>query len=405
MGTESKVQHPDLVAYLRGKSNPAIDSTIQTLKEYHPVYQHFFALIEDICQLSPLDFFRPPTIDTLSFNDLEDLLIRLTGGTASPEERQRFIDLLVSSPGFYRRVLIKLSQAIPQPVMEEMPEFAGEFARLHSDEELLRAAGIIKNGTQTPGTEPGRGWLVNIIGFGQNIFDFFRPRRPVYAGLATAIAAVILVFAGVSMTRVPYGAHWETPPLDQISSLRGNGSASSLRAENNDPRRILQLHFNWIDQDVRKEDYAGAVEKLASPGAQTAARSLEEWLENPSRNGSGADPARLAETQGLLQDYYFYRGAAHLGNYRNHKKSLLQIADRKELGEAARALSKAEALAAAYSIDTGGRELYYLGLTFAMEGKKDAARRELAKISENSGYFPKAQALLKDLHYMAAPGS
>lgn len=397
MGTEIKVQHPDLVAYLRGKSNPAIDSTIQTLKEQHPVYKQFFALIEDIRQSSPLDFFRPPTIDTLSFKDLEDLLIRLSEGTANPQERQQFIDLLLSSPSFYRRVLIKLSQAVPQPVMEEMPEFAGAFERLRSDEELLKAAGIIKNRIETPGTEPAKGWLASIIEFVQNILDFFRPRQPGFVGLATAIAAVLIVFAGVSMTRVPYGAHWETPPLEQISSLRGGGSVSSLRSENNDPRRTLQHLFNWIDEDVRKEDYARVVEKFASPGAQTAARSLEEWLETPPVDGSGVDLLRVIETQKLLQDYYFYGGAAHLGNYRNQKKALLRIADQRELGEAARMLSKAEALASSYAIDTGGREWYYLGLTYAMEDKKEDAGRELGKIAENSGYFSKAQSLIKDL--------
>lgn len=401
MGTESTVQHPDLVAYLRGKGNPTIDSMIQTFKAQHSVYQHFFALIEDLRRLSSLDFFRPPVIDTLSFNELEDLLIRLTAGTASPEERQQFIDLLLSSPSFYRRVLIKLSQTIPQPVMEEMPEFAGEVERLRSDEELLKAVGIIKNGNSNSAKEPEKDWLARMLEFIQSRLDFFRPRRPLYAGLATAIAAVLIVFAGANITRVPFGAHWETPPLEQIGSRHGNGSASSLRAENNDPRRILQLHLHWSDQDLQKEDYAGALEKLTSPGAQMAARSLEEWLENPSRNGSGADPAHLAETRRLLQDYYFYRGVAHLGNYRNHKKALFQIADRKELGEAARALSRAEALAAADSaadsMDTGGRECYYLGLTYAMADKRENARQELAKIPETSGYFTKAQSLLQDL--------
>lgn len=397
MGIEIKVQHPDLVAYLRGKSNSAIDSTIQTLKERHPVYKNFFALIEDIRQPSPLDFFRPPAIDTLSFNDLEDLLIRLSEGTANPEERQQFMDLLLSSPGFYRRVLIKLSQAVPQPVMEEAPEFAGAFERLHSDEELLKAAGIIKHGIRSSTSEPGKDWLAGISEFGQNIRDFFRPRRPVYAGLATAVAAALMVFAGVSMTRVPYGVHWETPPLEQISSLRGGGSASSLRSENNGARRTLQLLFSWIDEDIRKEDYARAVENFGSQGVQIAVDSLEQWLEAPSAEGAGADSSRIAEAQRLVQDYYFYRGAAHLGNYRNHKKSLFRIADRRELADAARMLSRAESLAVACSIDTGGRESYYLGLACAMEGKKDAANRELRKVAENSGYFSKAQALLKDL--------
>ena len=92
MGLQEKIPHADLVAYLRGSSNAAIDSNIRNMQEDDPVYKALFELIEEIRQQNPPDIYRPPAIDKLRFEELENMLETLLAGNASPQEQQLFFD-------------------------------------------------------------------------------------------------------------------------------------------------------------------------------------------------------------------------------------------------------------------------------------------------------------------------
>lgn len=397
-----KIRHADLVAYLRGDASPAIDAGIQTIRKEDPAYTAFFDLVNEIRRYPSLDLNRPPVIDKLSFEQLEDMLENLLSGNASGSDQQLFMDHLLSSASFYQRTMIKLSQMSPAMALEEIPEFAGEFVQLRSNEELLKAAGILPpDGEKPPVPAPGKKWSERIREFTGEIHDLFPSFRPAYGGLATAVVAVMLVLVGVNMTKVPYGKYWETPAFVEFNGLRGSELRSPTRSSNapeiQSSYQNLRLLFTWVESPYNKGEYTEVIQKMASPGGLKYVQTLEKWESALGPGKAVVDSINVMEARQLLQNYYFYLATSHLGVFRNKKKALFERAESSDVTETIRLLSKAQTLAETYSINTQNRESYYLGVAYAINKDKQTARLELANVSPGSVYYPKAQALLTEL--------
>lgn len=414
MRIQTKIRHADIVAYLRGDAGPAIEANIRTVQKEDPAYTAFFDLINDIRKSPSLDLKRPPLIDKLSFKQLEEILESLLSGNASGNDRQIFMDHLLSSPSFYQRLMVKLSQMTPAMAIEEIPEFAGEFAQLRSDEELLKAAGVLRNRGRSPVVVPGRKLSERIREFIEKLLSPLP--RPVYGGLATAVVAVMLVFVGISMTRVPYAQFWETPAFVELNGLRGSELRSSTRTSEasavQSSYHNLRLLFTVAEPSYRNGEYAEVIEKMVSPGPLNYVQTLEKWETALGSDVITADSINIAEARQWLQNYYFYLGASHLEVFRNKKKALFEKADSHHITEAIQLLSKAQTLAEKYAIATQDRESYYLGLAQAIQNRdscfwglahspgknQEPARRELAKVRQGSAYYSKAQELLEKLN-------
>lgn len=396
MGLQEKIQHADLVAYLRGSSNAAMDSKIRKIQEEDPAYNALFELIEDIRQQTPPDMYRPPVIDKLSFEELENMLEKLLAGNSSQQEQQLFFDHLLSSASFYQRLMLKLTQMTPAMAIEEMPEFAGEFVRLRSSEELLQAAGILDR--QEPPV-PVKKWSERIGEFFEKLGDLLPTVKPVYGGLATAVLAVLVIFVGVNITRVPFDQYWETPVFVESGSQFRSQTRSSGGSEIQSAYHNLRLIFNVVEGSYRKGEYAEVIQKMASPGGLQYVQRLEEWEAAIEPGKTVVDSIDVPEARQLVQNYYFYLGTSQLGIFRNKKKALFEQADPLFVTEAIRSLSKARALAETYTINTQDRESYYLGLAYAIQDKEvEPARQALAKVQPGSIYYPKAQELLGKLN-------
>jgi len=398
MGLQEKIQHADLVAYLRGSSNAAMDSKIRKIQEEDPAYNALFELIEDIRQQTPPDMYRPPVIDKLSFEELENMLEKLLAGNANPQEQQLFFDHLLSSASFYQRLMLKLTQMTPAMAIEEMPEFAGEFVRLRSSEELLQAAGILDR-PEPSVPVPGKKWSERIGEFIDKIGDLFPTVKPVYGGLSTAALAVLVILVGTNITRVPYDQYWETPAFVESGSQLRSGTRSSSGPEIQSSYYTLRVIFNAVEGSYRKGEYAEVIQKMASPGGLQYVQTLEKWEAAIEPGKAVVDSINVLEVRQLVQNYYFYLGTSQLGVFRNKKKALFEKAEPLYVTEAIRSLSKAQTLAETYNINTQDREYYYLGLAYAIQNKGvEPARQALAKVQPGSTYYPKAQELLEKLN-------
>lgn len=388
MDFSAKVPHTNLVMYLRGNSTPVTDAAIQKLQKEETAFRLLFDLIQNIRKQNSVNFNRAVKKDTLTFEQLEILLENLFAGNATGNEKQLFIDLLLSSPSFYRRLMIKLHHMSPALAVGEIPEFSGEFKHLRSDEELLKAAGIISTKKRDEGVD-GKETLL------EKIKEFFRPRKLVPA----IVFAAILIFFSINITRVPYNNYWEKPAFMQLSEFRGSelrsgGQTSEISKQYN----LLKAVFSRSLTAYRNEQYAGVIQTFTLPQAQTAIQAIEMWINTREALNSMPNEPEVAEMQRLVQGYYFYLGASYIGKYRKEKKSLFKISDSQHLAEAIQLLSKAEMLADSYLLNTGDREKYYLGLAYAINKNKQTARLELAKVRPGNVYYPKAQELLKKLN-------
>jgi len=396
MVLQEKIQHADIVAYLRGNSNTAMDANIRKIQEEDPAYKALFELIEDLLQQTPPDMYRPPVIDKLSFEELENMLEKLLAGNANPQEQQLFFDYLLSSASFYQRLMLKLVQMTPAMALEEMPEFAGEFVRLRSSEELLQAAGILD---RPEPLVPVKKWSERIREFIDKIGDLFPTAKPVYGGLATAVLAVLVIFVGINITRVPYDQYWETPVFVESGSQLRSGTRSSGGSGIQSSYHNLRLIFNVAAGFYRKGEYAEVLQNMASPGGLQYVQTLEKWEAAIEPGKAVVDSINVPEARQLVQNYYFYLGTSQLGVFRNKKKALFEKADPLYVTEAIRSLSKAQTLAETYNFNTQDREYYYLGLAYAIQDREvEPARQALAKVQPGSIYYPKAQELLEKLN-------
>lgn len=400
MQIHTKIRHADLVAYLRGDASPAIEAEIHTIQKEDPTYTAFFDLINEIRQHPSLALNRPSLIDKLSFKQLEEMLENLLSGNASGNDRQLFIDHLLSSASFYQRTMLKLSQMTPAMALEDIPEFAGEFTQLRSNEDLLKAAGILTNRVKAPReVTAGKKWSERIREF---IGKLLPSPAPAYGGLATAVVAVLLVIVGMNITKVPYDQYWQMPAFVELNELGSSELRSAMRSsgasEIQSSYQGLRSLFTWVEAPYRNGEYAEVIQKMASPGPLKYVQTLEKWEAALGSGEAIVDSINVTEARQWLQNYYFYLGTSHLGVFRNKKKALFEQAELDDVTEAIRLLSKAQTLAEKYSFDTRNRESYYLGLAHAINKDKQTARLELAKVRPGSIYYSGAQELLGKLN-------
>jgi hypothetical protein len=412
MDFSTKVPYANLVMYLHGNSTPDIDAAIQKLQKDEPAFKLLFDLINDIQEQNSINFNRPVKRDTLTFEQLESLLENLFAGNANRKEKQLFIDLLLSSPSFYRRLMMKLHQMSPALAVEEIPEFAGEFKQLRSDAELLRDT-IFERKTTDPSVKKRRiNSTVDII---RRIIEEIPVPSPRVAIPAIAVVLVLAVFS-IGITSVPYDNYWEKPVYVQFSELHSSelrsGGESSETSEILRQYNLLKAVFGRAHSSYRNEQYADVIQTFTLPKAQTAVQAIETWVNTVGALDSMPGESNVAEMQRLVEEYYFYLGTSYIGNYRKEKKSLFKISDSQHITKAILALSQAQKLADSYRLNTEDRELYYLGLAYAIKDrelyylglayainkKTIAAQSELIKVGKESAYFPKAQALMAELN-------
>lgn len=196
--------------------------------------------------------------------------------------------------------------------------------------------------------------------------------------------------------RAPYDQYWETPAYVQISdgSQRFRTTAPGGTEEERLYQQILWL-FDWTKTDYQQGNYAAVIEKLDAPGAQSALQVMESLLAAPTPQN--LDSNRIAEAKRMVQNYYFYLGAAHLGIYRQQEKALFTSSQPSHLDEAVISFSKAEALAKKYALNTSEREQYFLGFTHALQKNNNRALEELAQVKPQSEYYARAIELSNKL--------
>jgi hypothetical protein len=396
MDFSKKVPHADLVSYLRGNSTPDIDAAIKKLQKDDPSYKLLFDLISEIREQNSINFNRQSKRDTQTFEQLEALLENLFAGSANKREKQLFVDLLLSSASFYKRLMIKLYQISPEMVLEEIPEFAGEFIRLRSDEKLLRDTVFAKNDNKSRLSKLERNWIEGIIEIIRKIFENPIPR---YAPIPIMLVLIISLY--VNMTGIAYEKYWEKPAYAQHGGFRSSGPRSGAEflatSEIIKQYDLLKVVFSRALSPYHNEQYAEVIQTFTLPKAQAAAQAMEAWLNTAVQQDLLLEKSQVVEMQRLAQEYYFYLGASYIGNYRKEKKTLFKKSDPQHLSEAVNMLAKAQTLANSYNLDSEDRGSYFLGLAYAIDDKPDLAQKELQKVSTKSAYFPKAQELIIEI--------
>jgi hypothetical protein len=372
-GRRPTLQHAELAAKLKA-GNVRDDFVLSELQRQEPVYQTLFELI-GLCRkqalgASPKARSAPPQ----TFAALEQLLLKVYAGSATPEEAGQILSGLQTSPGFYRRLLAKLEALTPHVAWEEAQTLEG--IRLKSDEEVLR---IVRNAVDRIEIKESAGenaWrtLANAAKetFRASVeaLDFITSNRAVAVGLPLVLIALVTILQFGRSS--PYD---EATPYPAPSGFRG-ATASPAREP---AYSAFKDAFSRAMGDYVLRDYDKTLARLDTLQAQ------EKILRSNLTDENHAS---------LLRDYYFYTGVSHLAL--SQRKSFFSDKPEQHAAQAVTWLERANALAQAGPSSADDHETYFLGLAYGFNGQKDRAVNELGKILPNSSFYQQSLARIKE---------
>ena len=370
----SQLPHKHVVAYLLGRSEEVAGDYIAKLKNDDQVIHILFELIDRYkVREQALESPYTPEVST-TFSDMEELLLRLFSGEAGNDDIQQFTAGLVGSPVFYERLLINLSQTLPEIPLDEVPQIAQ--IRIKTDEEILalvKSRGKRTVPRLTGVVTPARRWSAGEIRILAYAFAFlivaisvFFLRRPIMVAYDEILDKIVKQDEYVYDEKTPY---------PDVSGLRG----PSATAEVDTLFDFFVDHFKLGMSDYLRRDYS---------------RAIREW--EKLRYATGVLQARRSDDDFLqwLRDYYFYLGASHFALTRSRKLELAPEVKTQHTSAAIQFLARADSLAQAHHFENADREAFFLALALGFAGEEARALAELEKIDPGSEFFEARNQLI-----------
>lgn len=312
--------------------------------------------------------------DIFQIHEIDELLFKVFSGMLSKEEADRCIHSLYVSPIFYSKFLKKLTESASLSVDQSM--FSPVFVTMKSDKEILERilkATCMQKLRSGISTDLPQGRLANSM---RNILS---TKRPTFRWTVFAItAAIIFLAVSVMWHSAFYHARKSRPeflifnrtvpfPYDQ-SGLRGFNEIVT------DPREsVFMRQFKLGTSDYVKKEFA-----RASASFETGESFAQQLIHDSS----------MAV---VVRDYYFYWGMSRLSAVR--RETPFSEGDRKNLMETVGLLTQAISVAEENGLNGTDREVFYLGLSLGLEGKKTEAYEYLNKIPTDSRFFLESQVL------------
>ncbi|MFQ5649322.1 MAG: hypothetical protein ACE5IY_05215 [bacterium] len=380
MDNQIKIPHQTIVRYLRRQLAADEKARIQTIKQEDKSYEFLFDLLDTLRSKATL---KKQITDTtplsITFSQLDDLLVAIFAGQATRQQAQQFIDALMFTPIFYERLLVRLPAVTPALAMVEVAEMAQ--VAIQSDEAILRERISRKRDSSeqrsrlVPVATPLRRrlgeWLDWVVG---------HPGYAVGSALAVVFIAVLLTPTVLQLLKDPYAAYVYDQRIPYPYSAIIFRSPSGSPQEESD-HQTLETQFRAAMGDYLSRKYERALLRL-------------ERLLPLVDNLLAQTPER--EALAIFRDYYFYLGVSHFALSRSRERDLTKEGVRQHNRAAIRYLARAQTLASESDPDSMDRETFFLGLAYGFGQQKEKAAEQLRIIPESSSHYEKSVSLIRE---------
>ncbi|MFQ5677465.1 MAG: hypothetical protein ACE5G1_16370, partial [bacterium] len=311
--------------------------------------------------------------------ELEELLLRYFSGTLTAQDAQRFMDALLFSPMFFRRLFVKLDEANPELEADKLGD--KEAIEIKTDDEVVAAAvRLVKRGGEKGGlvVTGGRGGFLNII---DNLIDLLS-KVPSYA-FGIVLVAIIAVAGYAIFNKIAENRFYAQ--FDYTSKVPYEPLASSIRAG------------AALGQD--DPQFGAVVDQFEIGLGHYLAWDYRPAIEIFQRIASGTEFSELsglAPDRGVFwRDFYFYFGVSHLALFTSERSELSEQEKQAQLSAAIANLSNARSLVKEFGLAKGDRELYFLGLAYGLAQQTGKAIELLQQIGAESGFYADSQSLVR----------
>ncbi|GEM_PF-5636965 len=406
MNPNIPIRHDQIAAYVQGKPSRLTQKVIEKLRRDNPAYDALFDLINMIRSRQGTQKVSGAPSKALTFDEMEQLLLKLFSGDVAPEAEWMFLNQLGTSPVFYHWLMEKLQVIAPRVEFEPVDEIANNVVSVRSNAEIIHSIKAQFGVVQSEPAAAQEGIFSAILEKMQQLKSNIR-RLPGYGVAIPALATLLLVsylfLRGFMENSIP-GYNWDKQVPFQTSGieLRGsealpemNLSSTALEAVNDYQhlKDVLSLSLG----SYLRTDYRQMIQTLNNGFGSLAL--LHQKLPEIQQEIARQDPELLRDIQLLVQKYYFYAGVGYMA-YSQSQREKLDDGKREEARfKAVTFLSRAKEFGQKYGIETSQREDYFLGLTYILMKDFETARKVLRNISQDSNYHADAQKLLKQISH------
>ena len=386
MFTMKEIPHRVFAAFVRGENDAAVAKTIQEATKENPAYKLLIDLVEQT-NYGTLPQWDGNQLDgIMSHAHLENIMTAVLDGSVTGKDRFAFLQQLVLSPHFYQRCLSKITQMESQLFLDQDRAQIEQLAlRPQPTSELLRAVekhGNTRLGIADQSAKPGR--LAQQESFWDKLMELFAFDSPVlrpafYAAPALAILLVAGLWvssnwvadAGIYDQQVPYSLaegvvfDWQQPMPSGNRTNRGLEDMSELL-------RSLKTVLLSASRDYQDFQYLKVINDLEKVAPHYAV-PLENAVAAMPDQSSDSLTALFRDSRQVVQEFNFFLGLNHLAQSRLDRV-FPQTPD-VHLDAAEKYFLRAKQLAAAYALETGGRESYWLEKTISYRQQDQTKKR------------------------------
>jgi len=338
------------------------------------VIEAFFSAVDSLSSAAGAEGPRPDAGAAISqIHEIDDILSLSFCGLVTKENAGRCLNTLVLSPIYFDKFLKKIAESVQRGA--EKSAFVSTAVTVRGDEEMLARIRSASSAHDRRSPDGNVGFWNRLAGWARNLPFSIEPSmsRPAFAAAVILLASVLVwrlayYHPGGSLPEFAVFKRTVPYPYDQ-SGLRGFDETLS------DPDEALFMRKLKLGMsDYVKWEFGQAAALFESE--ESEARQLSQ---RPSMAS-------------YVRDYYFYWAMSRLSLVR--VKAPLSKMSGINIGEAARLLILALSTAEEHGLQGKDREIYYLGLTLGLEGRKAEACGYLKRVPLDSRFVQNSRALL-----------
>lgn len=379
MKNKAALAHPEFVSLITTLDKVETIENIRSLREQDASLNSLFEIIEEMEYRAKMENELPSEMPApKSFDEIEDLLIKVFSGDYQDDEAQKFISGMVLSPLFYQRALLKLRQLAMVTASEDVPEMAN--VQIKSNQEILESF-ILTAHAQDEEMAPSRKERNILESFLEKLQNLLFPANalPKYA-----LAFATVIFLGIMIPNISSNLGRQNLLENYLISVNYDGSAlraGSTIADGSAEQQNFLSNFELAMGDFVTGDYLNAIQSF---------KALE-----PAAGGVRS-VSRENNLLSLLRNYYFYYGYSHLALAKPGLIDFKETNEKEHLQEATRLFLNANSIAEKHNLDNLQRENYFIALATGLSGNKESAVQMLRQIHKGSGYFKDAERLIQE---------
>ncbi len=377
--------HRQVVHYITGKASNPENDLIRRVRKKYPAWSLFFEMLEKTVSRTHLHARVPKhSSGTVipTFDETGRLFEGVFSGTLGKPEAQKWLDALLASPAFFSRWMGIVSEVEPDHVMESV---AGMPAiRMQSDGVLLARLQDV-SGCGVPAAPRGAGTRQQAGSAWQRALESIEGlSRSLKWGFALSTAVLVLSVVVMGSRQWHAAGGKGAYVFDDIVPYEYETEA--FRSAEPD---------ECVHPDVRTWTVTiqlGIADYLLFEYDDALAGFREAGNLRPGLSGK-ADAGVLTQWE---MESAFYGGLSHLALWRTRRGRPSDAVRMRHAAEALRFLFRADSIAASGGLQNEGREAYFIGMVYSLQGRRDEAWSWLSQISPGSPFFEKSVALSRN---------